>query len=61
MLIEVKKGGKVYAHADTAEPPYPNSVLLEMLDAGYTPYVNGKRVTRTSLQPRKRGTERSKT
>ncbi len=50
MTIEVKKGGKTYANAETAEPPYTKADMLAMLDAGYTVYRNGKRVSKASLK-----------
>lgn len=48
--IEVRKDGKTYARAEGTEPPYTNAELLEMIEAGYTVYRNGKRVSKASLQ-----------
>ncbi|MCD8160940.1 MAG: hypothetical protein LUE61_07150 [Clostridiales bacterium] len=48
-LFEVKKGGKTYYSCAMFEPP-AKAHLLELLEAGYQPYLNGKRVSKASLK-----------
>lgn len=49
MTFEVKKGGRVYMHGETETPP-SKDLLRELLEAGYQPYLNGKRVSKSSLK-----------
>ncbi len=52
MTIEVKKGGKTYMQGETETPPSKN-LLRELPEAGYTPYINGKRVSKSGLTRKK--------
>ncbi|MCD8008126.1 MAG: hypothetical protein LUF68_04220 [Clostridiales bacterium] len=49
---EVKKGGKTYYSCEMFQPP-AKALLLEQIEAGYTPYINGKRVSKSSLTHKK--------
>ena len=55
---EVRRGGEVYFRCEMFGPP-PKTLLLEQLEAGYQPYVNGRKVTHANLQPRKRAGQQS--